>query len=123
MTVQTVSVTPTIVWDDNFVYVISFTGAAGSSVNVGFIHMQVQPTQTQGTQTQVSQTLQVLSSVQVQFTPDPECWVETIKNSARTASDSTPKTITIVYDDSTSVNYTTQTGTIFTLQQLFSLFG
>jgi hypothetical protein len=53
----------------------------------------------------------------VQLSNDPATWVETVKYGARGNS------ITITYDDSTSVNYTTQTAQPYSLQQLFSIAG
>lgn len=118
MSVQTVQQTVTIEWDDSVVIVFSFNGTAGK-VFCGFPHTVVATQSQTGSQTQVSAILQTLQQVGIQVSLDPATWVETIKNGSRASGNK----ITIVYEDSTSVNYTTQTGTIFQLQQLFSLAG
>jgi hypothetical protein len=55
---------------------------------------------------------------QIQFSSDPECWIDTLKNAVRNV-----KSINIVYDDQINIPYTTLTNQSFQLQQLFSLAG
>jgi hypothetical protein len=71
-----------------------------------------------GSQTQTTPTVQQISQMGVQLTLDPQTWVETAKNGARSSGGAK-----VIYDDSTSINYTTATGTIFQLQILYSLTG
>jgi hypothetical protein len=118
MTTQTISAQPTIEWDDGVVFVFSFNDSSNTQQFAGFVHIQVQVASAVGSNTQVSQVVTVVNQQQIQFSTDPECWVETLKAAARG-----PKSITITYEDSINTNYTTQTNQSFQLQQLFSLAG
>jgi hypothetical protein len=105
-------------WDDSVVLVFSFTHN-GTKQFAGFGHQVISLQSTTGTQTQVSAILQNIQQTAVQFAVDPATWVETVKTGAR--GNSNP--ITIVYDDSTSQPYTTQTAQPFQLQILYSIAG
>lgn len=118
MSIQTTQpVSLTVEWDDSVVIVFSFQGPAGKTV-CGFPHLGVATQVLAGSQTQVSAILQIVQQQALQASADPATWVETVKNAAR----STNK-VTVVFEDSQSAVYTTQTGLSFTLQQLFSLAG
>jgi hypothetical protein len=110
-------VSVTIEWDDGVMLVFSFPGASGT-LYAGFPHVVPAWQNQTGTQTQLSATVQSIVQSAVQISGDPATWVETVKYAARGGNK-----IDIVYDDSTSVNYTTQTANPFALQQLYSLHG
>jgi hypothetical protein len=122
VSVQTVSATPNIEWDDSVVFVFSFnapTGDGGSQqFFCGFVHMQLQLAVAVGSSVQVTAIVQQTNQQQIQFASDPQSWLDTVKNAARNG-----KTLSIVFEDAISVPYTTQTVQNFTLQQLFSLAG
>jgi hypothetical protein len=119
MSAQTVSNTPlTIEWDDSIVIAFSFDGAAGNRVVCGFVHQVLAVQFVSGSQTQITSVLQQVVQQGIQASLDPQTWVETIKAGARSGGSAT-----VVYDDSVSVTYTTQTNRSFTLQQLFSVTG
>ncbi len=118
MTTQTISAQPTIEWDDGVVFVFSFTDQNGNKQFSGFVHMQIQLAVAQGSNTQVSQLVTAVNQQQIQFSSDPECWVESLKTAFRDKSN-----INIVYDDQVSTPYTTLTNQSFPLQQLFSITG
>lgn len=107
----------TIEWDDSVVIVFSFQGASGK-VYCGFPHIIPAWQSQSGTQTEVSAKVQSISQTAVQISGDPATWVETIKYGSRDG-----KTISIVYDDTTNVNYTTSTATSYQLQLLYSITG
>lgn len=106
----------TIEWDDSVMIVFSFQGTSGT-VYCGFPHIVPAWQNQSGTQTQVSQKVQSIVQSAVQISGDPGTWVETVKYGAR------GNKITIVYDDTINVNYTTQTANPFQLQQLYSIHG
>ncbi len=106
----------TIEWDDGVMIVFSFQGASGT-LYCGFPHLVPAWQSQSGTQTQVSQTVQSISQSAVQISGDPATWVETVKYGAR------GNKITVVYDDTINVNYTTQTANPYQLQQLYSIHG
>jgi hypothetical protein len=117
MSAQTATGQLTIEWDDDFVMVFSFAGPSGK-LYCGFVHA-IQATQiVTGSQTQTSPTVQQINQMGIQLTLDPQTWVETVKNGARNSSGAK-----IVYDDSTSVNYTTTTNQTYQLQILYSISG
>jgi hypothetical protein len=72
----------------------------------------------QGSQTQVSAALAQVQQQGVQLSFDPQSWVETVKTGARSGG-----AATVVFEDSISTIYTTQTNQSFQLQQLFSIAG
>jgi hypothetical protein len=109
-------VSVTIEWDDGVMIVFSFQNA-GSTVYCGFPHIVPAWQNQSGTQTQVSAKVQSVTQSAVQVSGDPATWVETVKYGAR------GNKITIDYDDTINVNYTTQTANPFQLQQLFSIRG
>jgi hypothetical protein len=118
MSVQTVTnVSLKIEWDDSVVLVFSFDGPAARTF-CGFLHQIFAVQLVQGSQTQVSNALAVVQQQGVQLSLDPQTWVETVKNGARGGG-----TATVVFEDSISVIYTTQTNQSFQLQQLFSVTG
>jgi hypothetical protein len=119
MSTQTVTVNPAIEWDDSVVFVFSFTGANGLKTFAGFVHQQIQFSSAQGSQTQVNAILQIVQQQGIQVSTDPQTWIETIKNAARSSSSQ----IVVTYDDATNVTYTTQTNVSFQLQQLFGVTG
>jgi hypothetical protein len=119
MSVQTVTVTPTIEWDDSVVFIFSFTGADSSKTFCGFVHQQIQLSSVTGSQTQVTSILQVIQQQGIQVSTDPQTWIEAIKNAAR----NTNNQITVTYDDIINVPYTTQTNLSFQLQQLYRVTG
>jgi IPT/TIG domain len=121
MTTRTVQVTPKILWDDGVVFVFSFPDASGSAVTCGFMHVVLSSQVTTGQQTQISNFLQAINQNSSQVATDPATWIETIKNAARNPSPS--NTIHIVYDDGTSITYTTATNQSFTLALLFDVGG
>jgi hypothetical protein len=122
MSVQTVSVTPNIEWDDSVVFVFSFnvpTGDAGSTqFFAGFVHIQLQVASAVGTSVQVKAIEQQTSQQQIQFASDPQSWLDTVKNATRNS-----KPISITFENEAFSTYTTQTAQTFKLQQLFSLAG
>ena len=115
MSLQTQSVVPAIEWDDSVVFIFSWNNRQFFS---GFVHMQIALSTAQGSQTQINSILQQIQQSQVQVSTDPQSWLEAIKNAARNNSK-----VSITFDDSTSVNYTTQTAQPFQLQILFSITG
>ena len=117
MSVQTLQTRVTIEWDDGAVIIFSFQGQSGGTMYCGFPHIVPAWQSQTGTQTQVSATVESIQQSAMQISADPATWVETVKYGARTDK------ITIVYDDSTNTNYTTQNATPYQLQQLFSLAG
>ena len=118
MSVQTVSHVPLkIEWDDSVVLVFSFDGPSGRMF-CGFLHQIFAVQLVQGTQTQVTHALATVQQQGIQISLDPQTWVETVKNGSRGSG-----TATVVFDDSTSVPYTTQTNQSFQLQILFSVTG
>jgi len=119
MTVQTVSVNPTIEWDDSLVFVLSFNDANNDKVFCGIIHVVLAVQLTTGQQAQITPLLQAITQGSFQGSSDPQTWIEAVKTSARDPS----KTLTIVYDDALSAVYTTLTNQSFTLQFLHSLAG
>jgi hypothetical protein len=122
MSVQTVSVTPTIEWDDSVVFVFSFnvpTGDGGSTqFFAGFVHTQLQVATAVGSSVQVTAIVSQTNQQQIQFATDPQSWLDTVKNAFRNA-----KPISITFEDVVNTPYTTQTAQNFKLQQLFSLAG
>jgi hypothetical protein len=117
MSVATFTGSVVIEWDDSVVLVFSFT-QNGTKFFAGFVHQVISIQNTVGTQTQASAILQTILQNSVQFAMDPGTWVETVKTGARGSG-----TITVVYDDSTSQPYTTQTNQPFALQILRSIAG
>jgi hypothetical protein len=118
MTVQTSSnVHLRIEWDDSVVMVFSFDGPDGRT-NCGFFHQILAVQVVQGSQTQISAALAQVAQQGVQLSLDPQTWVETVKTGARAGGSAT-----VVFEDSISTTYTTQTNQTFQLQQLFSLAG
>lgn len=116
MSVQTVQTSVNIEWDDGVVMVFSFA-ASGGKMFCGFVHQVLAVQVTSGSQTQVSAVLSTVQQQAVQVSVDPQTWVETVKNAARGGK------ATIVFDDSTNTNYTTQTAQSFQLQLLHSISG
>jgi hypothetical protein len=114
---QTVSAVPQIEWDDGVVFVFSWNS---QQFFAGFVHLQIAVANAVGTTTQVSAILQQLQQTQVQFSSDPQSWLETVKNAARATNPTKPINITF---DTNFVPYTTQTGQSFNLQQLYSIAG
>jgi hypothetical protein len=119
MSAQTVTVTPSIAWDDSVVFIFSFTGASGSTTYAGFVHQQIQLSSVTGSQTQVTAILQIIQQQGIQVSTDPQSWIEAIKNATRNTSNQ----IIVTYDDTLNVNYTTQTNQTFQLQELYSVTG
>jgi hypothetical protein len=112
MTIQTASqVAPALIWDDGVVFIFSFS-FNGVTYNAGFPHVQIALANASGTQTQVSKILQTMQQSQLQVTTDPGCWIDTLK---------TNKAVDIVFDDSSSIHYTTQIATSYDLQDLYSI--
>jgi hypothetical protein len=118
MSAQTFHGNVQIVWDDSVVLVFSFQGPGGQ-LFAGFVHQIFSFQLTAGTQTQVTSILQTLQQQAVQQALDPQTWVETLKTGAR----GTANPITVVFDDTINVIYTTATNQSFQLQQLFSVAG
>jgi hypothetical protein len=116
MSVQSTQTSVEIEWDDSVVIIFSFAGADGK-IYCGFPHVVPAWQNQTGTQTQVSATVQKIQQSAMQISGDPGTWVETVKQGARNGK------ITVVYDDSTNTNYTTQTGQPYQLQILYSLTG
>jgi hypothetical protein len=112
---QTLNVVPNIEWDDGVMFVFSWN--QGQTL-AGFTHIQISLANAVGSQTQVSALVQQISQSQVQFASDPQSWLDTVKTAYRGG-----KAIAVTFDDSVSANYTTATGRIFSLQQLFSIAG
>ena len=98
------------------VIVFSFQDG-GSTYYGGFTHVGVALQNTVGSQTQINSITQTISQSAVQISADPQTWVETIQTGARGGK------ITIVFDDSTNIPYTTNTAMTFQLQILYSLAG
>lgn len=118
MSQQTASqVAVTIEWDDGVMLVFSFQGASGSTIYCGFPHVVPAWQNLSGTQTEVSAKVQSITQAAVQISGDPATWVETVKYGAR------GNKITIDYDDTTNVNYTTQNANPYQLQLLYSIRG
>lgn len=121
----------TILWDDGFMFIFSFTGADGSTYNSGFPHQVISVAQQAGTQTQVTPIQAQITQVQFQVAADPATWIETIKTAARSTTQPTQQAIT--YDDALSSQYTATLvsgnpaaptpGQNFTLQLLYSVTG
>jgi len=118
MSVATFTGNVKLVWDDSVVLVFSFQDTGGT-YNAGFIHQVLSVQQTQGTQTQLTKILQTIQQQSFQLALDPATWVETVKNGSR----GTTNPITVVYDDSTNISYTTFTNQTFQLQELYSISG
>jgi hypothetical protein len=116
MSVQTVTVPLKVEWDDSVVLVFSFDGPAGRTF-CGFVHQILATQFVSGSQTQISPILQVIQQQGIQVSLDPQTWVETVKTAARGGQ------AVVVFDDATSVVYTTQTNLSLTLQTLFSVAG
>lgn len=108
-----------IVWDDSVVIVFSFQDSGGNTQNCGFPHIIPAWQSQSGSQTQVSPKVQTITQNGMQVSADPATWVETIKYGARPNNGK----ITIVYDDTINVPYTTATGTSYQLWQLYSIHG
>jgi hypothetical protein len=109
----------TIEWDDSVVIVFSFTDpTSNTKFNCGFPHVVPAWQSQTGTQTQVTTKVQNITTSTMQISGDPATWVETVKYGARGSN-----TITVVYDDSTNYNYTTDIATSYQLQQLYSITG
>lgn len=118
MTDQTAkNVIPTILWDDSVVFVFSWQ-YDGQTWQGGFLHQQLSIATQTGFQTQVSPFSQQLSSQQGQISSDSQSWLEAIKTAARGKGK-----VTVAFEDSNYVLYTTQTNITFNLQQLFSITG
>ncbi|HVR47269.1 MAG TPA: hypothetical protein VMT95_11640 [Candidatus Binatia bacterium] len=111
-------VSVTIEWDDSVMIIFSFTPSGGSKQYCGFPHVIPAWQSQSGTQTEVSAKVQTISQAAFQISGDPATWVETVKYGSRDG-----KTITIVYDDTTNVNYTSSTATPYQLQLLYSITG
>jgi hypothetical protein len=112
-----------IVWDDSVVLIFQFTDDSGKTQNCGFVHFGIQAQQQVGSTTQVSAILQITQQQGIQISNDPGTWVETVKYGARGASSQPPQQISITYDDTINVPYTTQTGQPFQLQLLYNIAG
>jgi hypothetical protein len=118
MAIQPANAVPRIEWDDSVVFVFSFPDR-GTRFFGGFVHLQLSQAAVAGSQTQVNSILAQITQAQVQVASDPQSWLETVKNAARTST-----AIAIVYDDANSTIYTTQiANTSFTLQLLFNVAG
>lgn len=111
-----------IVWDDSVVLIFQFTDDGGNTQNCGFVHFGTQTQVQAGSTIQVSQILQITQQQGIQISNDPGTWVETVKYGARSTS-SQSQEISITYDDTINVPYTTQTGQPFQLQLLYSIAG
>ena len=116
MTVQAVTASLKVEWDDSAVFVFSFDGPSGR-VFCGFVHQILALQFVTGNQTQVSAAMQVIQQQGIQVSLDPQTWVDTVKTGARSGQ------ATVTFDDAVSVVYTTQTNQSFTLQNLFSICG
>jgi hypothetical protein len=108
MSVQNVSATPHIEWDDSVVFVFSFNAPTGDGGTqqffCGFVHAQIQVGAAIGSSQQVSQLVLVANQQQIQFASDPQSWIDTVKNAERSA-----KAISITFDNAISTAYETQT--------------
>jgi hypothetical protein len=102
MTTQAVTSPLKVEWDDSVVMVFSFNGPSGR-VFCGFVHQILALQFVTGNQTQLSAAIQVIQQQGIQASLDPQSWVETVKTGARGAQ------VTVTYDDTNSVIYTTQT--------------
>jgi len=122
MSAVTLTTSVQIIWDDSVVLIFQFTDANGKTQTSGFVHFGVQAQTQSGSTTQVTAILQVTQQQGLQISNDPGTWVETVKYGARGTS-SQAQTITITYDDSTSVSYTSQTAQPYQLQLLYSVNG
>jgi hypothetical protein len=111
-----------IVWDDSVVLIFQFTDDSGNTQNCGFVHFGIQAQAQSGSTTQVSQILQVTQQQGIQISNDPGTWVETVKYGARGTSNQQQQ-ISVTYDDTINIPYTTQTAQPFQLQQLYSITG
>jgi hypothetical protein len=116
MSTKTVTTGVSIIWDDSIVLVFQFTDG-GTTYQAGFLHVGFQAQSQWGSTTQVSAILQQTAQQGVQISNDPGTWVETVKYGAR------GNQISLTYDDSTTVNYTTQTAQPYNLQILYSVAG
>jgi len=122
MSPKTKTTSVQIVWDDSVVLIFQFTDDAGNTQNCGFVHFGIQVQGQYGSTTQVTQILQITQQQGIQISNDPGTWVETVKYGARgTASQA--QQISITYDDTINIAYTTQTAQPFQLQQLYSITG
>jgi hypothetical protein len=122
MSATTLTTSVQIVWDDSVVLVFQFTDANGTTQTCGFVHFGFQAQTQSGSVTQISAIQQVTQQVGLQISNDPGTWVETVKYGARGTS-SQAQQITITYDDSTSISYTSQTAQPYQLQLLYSISG
>lgn len=122
MSATTFTTSVQIVWDDSVVLIFQFTDSSGNTQHCGFLHFGIQSQTQVGSNTQVSQILTTTQQQGLQVSNDPATWVETVKYGAR-GTTAQPQQITITYDDSTSVAYTTQTAQPFQLQELYSING
>lgn len=122
MSAVTVTTSVQIVWDDSVVLVFKFSDSSGADQYCGILHFGIQAQSQSGSNTQVSQILQVTAQQGIQISNDPGTWIEVIKYGSRSSGGQTPQ-ITIVYDDTINVPYTTQTAQPYTLQQLYSITG
>src|SRR5713101_4873942 len=102
-----------IEWDDSVVMVFSIRDH-GTTFYAGFTHLGVALQNTVGNQKQINAITQIINQNAIQLSADPQTWVETIKTGARGAT----YKITVVYDDTLSTPYTTNTGQNFDLQIL-----
>ena len=119
----------TIVWDDGFVFIFSFTDDTGATVMCGFPHQVISVASQGGTQVQVSPTVAQIQQMQAQVAADPATWVDTVKTGARSPA----QPVTVGYDDTISSPYTQQLvsgnplaptpGQTFTLQLMYSVTG
>jgi|HubBroStandDraft_6_1064221.scaffolds.fasta_scaffold262756_3 hypothetical protein len=107
----------TIIWDDSVVLVFSFQDSNNNTQYCGFPHLVPAWQSQSGKQTQISATVQSITQAGVQVSADPATWVDTVKYGAR------GNKISVVYDDTINVNYTTQTAQPYQLQQLYSIHG
>jgi hypothetical protein len=122
MSAVTLPTSVEIVWDDSVVLIFKFTDSGGADQYCGILHFGIQAQSQSGSNTQVSQILQVTAQQGIQVSNDPGTWIEVIKYGSRGTAGQTPQ-ITIVYDDTINISYTTQTGVGYQLQQLYSITG
>jgi hypothetical protein len=115
MTVQSPLAVPAIEWDDGVVFVFSWNDRQFFG---GFVHLQISAANAVGSATQISSIVQQVVQNQIQAASDPQSWLDTVKNAARNN-----KQITITFEDSVSIPYTTLTNLNFNLQTLFSVAG
>jgi hypothetical protein len=120
VSIQPVTTTINIEWDDGAVVIFSFSDG-GTKYFAGFVHQIPALQVTTGVQTQskVNPDVQYLHQFSGQVTLDPQAWVETVKAAHRDQQ----KQLTIVYDDTTNFNYTTMTQRVFQLQPVYSISG